>query len=286
MESIVAGKKLDLSATWDEAVAMLVTNKSVMLVVAGVFFFLPNAISGLFTPMQEELPMPTNAAGEPDFEKLAEQFGEMMGTMYGDIWWIFVLVALVQAVGTLGLLVLLTNANRPTVGEALNAGVKALVPYIAAYLIFGMAAGLLLVVATMLGAAIGPALAVLLVLVALIVIIYAMIKTALVAPVIAIEGEFNPLRALQRSWQLTKGNSLRVFAFYLLLGLAVLVISLIFSIFLGLAAVLGETAAHIVTSLGAGIMAMISSTVMVAVLAALYRQLSGASTPGTSAVFD
>ena len=66
------------------------------------------------------------------------------------------------------------------------------------------------------GAAAGAAVAALLALVAVVAFVYVMVKFSLTAPVIVMEHQLNPVRALARSWHLTRGNSLRLFGFYLL----------------------------------------------------------------------
>ena len=76
----------------------------------------------------------------------------------------------------------------------------------------GLAIGIVLALLTLAA----PAAATLAVVLTIPVMIYLFIKFALTAPVIAIEGERNPIKALARSWKLTKGNSFRIVLFLFL----------------------------------------------------------------------
>lgn len=262
--------KLDMGAAWNSATAMIGANKDVLLIVAGVFFFLPNVAATLLMPQSAELAA-MQANPNPDPEAVFAQ----LGAFYADIWWVFLIMGLAQAIGVLGLLALLTDRTRPTVGEALSFGLRALLPYLATQIIVGV---ILLVGAAVLiggGAAIHPGAAALGALIFLVGFIYLWVKFSLVSPVMAIENVLNPIAALKRSWQLTKGNSLRIFAFFMLLILVLLVISVIVGLALGLFALAGEQIGLIVSALGGGLVNMAFVVIMLAVLAAIHRQLSG-----------
>ena len=96
----------------------------------------------------------------------------------------------------------------------------------------------------------------------------------------------NPITALARSWKLTKGNSLRLFALYVLLVIAVLVLSLVLGMVFALFGVLGETIGLLATAIGGGLVSMAFTTIMLAVLAAVHRQLTGGTAQGTAETFE
>jgi membrane-anchored glycerophosphoryl diester phosphodiesterase (GDPDase) len=128
---------------------------------------------------------------------------------------------------------------------------------------------------------------VLIVLAAIVGFCYLFTKFSLLAPVIAIEGNLNPLAALKRSWQLTKGNSLRLFLFYALLLVAIIVVAIVFSMIVGLVlAVVGGQ----VLVWGQGIVASALNaawaTLFLAILAGAHRQLAGTSTERLSETFE
>ncbi len=276
-------EKLDLERAWNRATALISANRDVILVVAGVFFFLPNVISTLLLPSGESLAMQMDAQGDqPDPAEMMALFVDY----FGQSWWIYLLLGLVQAVGVLGLLALLTDRSRPTVGEALGFGAKALLPYIIAQLLIGLALMLAPILLIFLGAAVNPGVAVILGFVGLILAIYLWVKFSLLSPVIAIDRIMNPVAALRRSWRLTKGNSLRLFALYFLLIIAVFVLSLVASMVFALFTVLGETIGLFAAAIGGGLISMAFTTVMLAVLAAVHRQLSGGTAESARETFE
>lgn len=263
--------KLDMGRAWNDALSLLRGNQQVVLIVAAVFFFLPNLALSLLMPetMGE---METRMAGEPDVDAMVQQ----IAAAYGDIWWQILLVSLVSAIGMLGLLALLTDHNRPTVGEALKAGVVYLLPYIAAQILTGLLAGLIVLIPVAAGVAAGVGVGALLGILALVGVIYIYTKLSLVAPVIVIEETMNPLRALGRSWALTKGNSVRLFLFYVLIFIVFLVAIMLLGIVGGALGLLaGEDANIIINGLLGAVINMGMATVYLAVLAAVHRQLSG-----------
>ncbi len=276
-------EKLDLERAWNEATALLSANRDVVLIVAAVFFFLPNVISTLILPSQDALIMQMEAMGDqPDPEEIFALFGDY----FAGSWWIYLVFGLVQAAGVLGLLALLTDRSRPTVGEALAFGGKALIPYIVAQILLGLAVILTPILLIALGAAINPGIAALLGIVGVVLMIYIWVKFSLLSPVIAIERVMNPIKALARSWRLTKGNSLRLFALYVLLIVALLVLSLVAGLVFALFGVLGETVGLLATAIGGGLISMAFTTIMLAVLAAAHRQLGGGSAEAARRTFE
>ena len=130
---------------------------------------------------------------------------------------------------TLALLALLRDHSRPTVGEALRRGLVGLLPgdrrlHAAGRSALGSSLAVVLVADRRAGRRPvaggadrrahrrGRSL------------IYVLVKLSLSLPVIAIDKVHNPFTALARSWRLTKGNSFRLFLFYLLLFIVYLVI--------------------------------------------------------------
>ena len=125
--------RLDLSRAWNSAATMLKTNRQLVAVVAGVFFFLP--LTALFLivlggDIQIFVP-----GAQPDAERMAEQV-ELFLTRY---WWALLLVGLFQLVGALALVRLLADPTRPTVGSAMAAVPAMLLPMIAAQILSAIA---------------------------------------------------------------------------------------------------------------------------------------------------
>ncbi len=259
--------KFDMSAAWREATAMIGANREVLMIVAGIFFFVPSVAVTIALGDLQQL------AGITD----PEDMQAAMLDLYAQWGWLFGLVSLVTMVGYLALLALLRDTNRPTVAEAMKIGLVGLLPAIGSYIVLVLGLGLVvMLLAAAAGASGNAAVVAVAVLIIIVLVVYVLTKVSLASPVIAIEKVYNPFRILSRSWRLTKGNSLRLFLFYLLLMIAYVVISLVVGIVVSvLTLALGEQAALIVNALLSGIIGAAAYTVFVAVLAATHRQLSG-----------
>jgi hypothetical protein len=273
--------KLEMNRAWNEAVRLLNRSRDVILVVAGVFFFLPYFAFMLIAPD----PM---AGVNPATPLAAEQMFSRITQFYSQVWWAFVLIAIVQAVGMLGLLALLTDRRRPTVAEALKIGASKVVGYIVAYLLLGMALALAVMMLATLAALSGAqALVGLVVILAVVAWIAAFIRFSLVGPVMVKEGTANPLAALKRSWTLTGGNGWRLFAFYALLFVALLVVTIVASAVFGLIfGLLGTEAARVGDSLISSLANAAWATIFLSVLSAVHDQLVGPSASTLSETFE
>lgn len=263
------GIRLDSNRAWQQAIAALRSNREMLLPLAGVFFLLPNLAMSLLVPEAK----PPAGADQAAMVAYAMDY-------YRKALPIVIPVLVFQAIGTLAMLTLLTDRARPTVGEALLAGLRTALPYFAAQLIFGFLLGVialpLLILTTLTGS---PALTLL---AFFILGLYGGIRTALSAPVIAIEKQLNPVRALARSWQLTRGNALALLAFTGLISIAFLVVLwVVMALFGSLANLLLPTAA---AALAIAVLSAMLSAIMVltlvAVLAAVHDQLAGPSAAG------
>ena len=267
--------QFDMNQAWREASGMVSANSQVLGIVAGVFFFLPSLATAIFAPMPEPA---AGMAGEEAMAFMSAYYSEALPWIIG--------MGIAQAVGVLALLALLTDRSRPTVGEALKAGAFSLPSYIASQLLVGLA----FVAIIALGAATGSvALAAVLFPVGFAGMVYAMTKTSLVAPVIVIDGVRNPIAAIGRSWNLTKGNSLRPFGFYFLVFLAFIVVMILVSMLIGMVTMLAlgaNMAATIVNGAISGALGAAMVVYFVSIIAAAHRQLSGPSAEAISATFE
>lgn len=273
--------KFNMSDAWRDATAMMSGNREVLLIVAGLFFFLPSLVLGLVLgDIQNEVQ--SLALGNP------ESAGEIVFSIYGRWWWLLLAIAIVSVVGYLALLALLRDNSRPTVGEAIRIGFTGLLPAIGTYIVLclGMAIGatVLAMLAGLTGsnAVIVPMGAIIAVLA-----VYVVIKVSLSGPVIAIDKVYNPFKVLARSWRLTKGNSLRLFLFYLLLIIVYIVIALVVGMIVGvLTFAVGQSAGTIVNAVLSGVVSAAVYVVFVAVVAAAHRQLAGPSAAAVSETFE
>ncbi len=266
--------KFDMNAAWRDTVALLQGNKDLLLVIAGLFFFLPALAFVLF------LPDLTRSLDGLDNDAM---LNAILDVYQRNAHW-FVLSTILQSIGVLAMLALLRAKERPTVGEALSTGATAFVPYLIAQILLGIGIGIAIGAPVALAAASGiGALAFLIGMLAIPVMLYLMIKFAMVAPVMAIERTYNPITAMKRSWSLTKGNSLRIFLFFLLVVVAVMVIAILLTL---VAQLIGAIAGTIVEGVLTSLFGAIYTTVVVGVLAAIYRQLVGQSETDIGDTFD
>ena len=266
--------KLEMNRAWNDAVRLVRRSREVVLIVAGVFFFLPYLAFTLVAPD----PM---AGLSPTQTQSVEQTMKVMTAFYAQVWWALVLIAVLQGIGMLGLLALLTDRRRPTVGEAIKIGAGKVLSYIAAYLIFGMVFGTVVTLIATLAAASGStAIVGLVFLLALIAWVILFIRFSLVGPVLVKEGTANPIGALIRSWHLTAGNTWRLFAFYFLLVVATFVVTVVASAVLSLGfGLFGAESARIGDALVMSLVNAAWATLFLAVLAAVHEQLSAPAQP-------
>lgn len=259
--------KFNMSKAWSGATAMIGANRELLMVVAGLFFFLPAVASTMILPI-----MPEEVLQSPD---LVQQY---LLQMFADYWWALLLVNLAQMLGLLTLLALLRDTSQPTVGEAISIGLKALIPYFVAYLLATIVISLIVGVLIALGAASGiVALAALGGILGFAFLAYAMVKLSLIGPVVAIDRVFNPIAAMRQSWVLTKGNSGRLFAFYLLIGIVYIVLTILIGGIAGLLfAALGDSSlGNALQGIVSGLLGAVMTVVIVSVLASVHKQLSG-----------
>lgn len=259
--------KFDSNIAWKQASGAVSANREVLLAVAGVFFMLPQLAFAIFYPQPEA------AAGMSE-----QQLMELVSGYYASVLPVMIPLALLQAMGTVALLSLLDGQRRPTVGEAIRGSLRGAVPYLLAQILSGfaliLAAVVVIAALSAVGGTTGAALALAIVLV---LAIYIGVRLSLTAPIIAVEGVRNPVAALIRSWNVTKGNTGRLLAFYALFLVAFLVILIVANLVVGIPlamlapgnlALIGE--AFVGSALGA-----VMALYFVAIIAASHRQLTG-----------
>ena len=272
--------KFSMSEAWRDATAMLSANREVLWIVAGIFFFIPSVVLGLAIGDVQETMF-------ADLEDM-DQASQAMLSFYSDWGWLMALTSLASMVGYLTLLALLRDHNRPTVGEALKIGLTGLLPGIGAYLVLvlglSLAGGVLIAIAAATGNA---AVGFLVGLIMLVGLVYVLVKVSLAGAVIAIDKVYNPIRILTRSWQLTKGNSLRLFVFYLLLAIVYLVVAgIVGGIIMAVLLAVAEDVATMVNAVVSAAITAVAYMIFVAVLASVHRQLTGPSGAAVMHTFE
>lgn len=270
--------KFDSNLAWRRATASMSANRDVLVTLAGVFLLLPNLAFSLFFPQ----PQPNAGMNE-------DQMLDLMTAYYGNALPFLIPIALVQAAGMLTILTLFTDRTRPTVGEAIRAGFTGTLTYIVAQILLGLGLGLAGGLLLLVGSATGSAgIAAIFAVFAVALAIFAAIRTSLVAPIVVVERQRNPVLALARSWRLTAGNGSRLGLFFALVIVAFLVIMILIMAVTGviLALVAGGEVARVIAAVISAILGSAMTVCLMAVLASAHRQLAGPSPDAISATFE
>lgn len=258
----------DMNRAWDEAVRMLKANRELVLVLAGLFFFLPVFAVGIFVP---------ETLTGPDFSTAADRMQVTMDYYNRNSGWLL-LIQLIQALGMLSVLALFAR-RRLTVAQAIIAGAVALVPLLVAQffllLAFALLGGLVVGIAGAVSQALAVAVAILVFLIA----VFVTARVVPLMPMLVADRRFNPFGALVDSWRLTAGKGWRILGFLILIGVAILVVSMLLRGVIGLltALISNAEAANLISSALSGLFSAFWLTLIMAILMAIYRQLTASS---------
>jgi hypothetical protein len=252
--------KLSLSRAWEETMAVLAHEGRLVLPVALALFVLPGLILNASMPAAEMGQFPP-----------------------GGAWVAIALVALL--ISLVGQLAVIRLAMEPhvSVGEAIAHGLRRLLPYIAAMLLWLMP---ILVVGSALYEFLDanqakPSLAASLALILLCILFAFVAVKLMLASAVASAEDSGPIAILRRSWELSAGNWWRLFAFLLLFGVGALCLLLAVQSVAGLIVrlfaedagprSLGGLLVSIISQLMSGLL----SVVLFVMLARIYVQRSG-----------
>jgi hypothetical protein len=255
--------KLDSSAAWASAAGMVAANRDVLLAIAGVFFLLPSLAAAVFVPA------PVLATGMSE-----QQVLDALQGYYASSLPVLVLLSLVSMAGMLTMLVAMLDTARPTIGQAIGRSLRAIPSYIGAQLMIALAVlPLAMVLVAVLAQGIAERFAAAIVFSAG---LYPIMRTMMVGPVMAQTRERSPIAAIRASFRLTRGNAGRLLTFIGLATFFFLVVYGLIMMLVGVVLVLatdGEPQRLIGEAI-AGLLQAIGYTYFVAILAAVYGQLS------------
>lgn len=260
--------KFVMETAWDETVSLLKGNLGLLATVAGLLVFLPAVAIGLFFPQE-------TVVTEPEGDPSLEQVIEVMMAQFSEIGWIMVITTILSGFASLAMMALLRRNASPTVGQAMSEAMRMLPTYLGTiilqmFIIFGIA--FLLVGLPYQQQAPGWMLLGLLLLIPL--WLYVFVKFSVSVAAIVIDGVRNPVEAIRRSWMLTKGNSFRIFLFFLLIGIAAVVILAVLSWIVSTVLALAPTSiAAVGTALFDGAINLAAAIFGVALTVAIHAQL-------------
>ena len=267
--------RLDSSAAWKSATALVSANRDVLVALAGVFFLLPALVDAVF------MPTPQFATGQSE-----QQIAQALMAYYADSFPMLLLLSLLPMIGMLTMLVVMLDPDRPTVGHAIRRSIGAVPSYFAAQFLVGL---VILPFVTVVMAALSIVLpATLAAAMAMVMLVYPLMRAMMIGPVLAGGRDRNPIAAIRRSLAITHGNTGRMLAF---IGLAMVVFFVIYGLTMmvvGVALVLttgGETQRLLAEGISSVVLA-VGYTFFVAMLAAIYRQLAGVERRDAPSVFE
>jgi hypothetical protein len=239
--------KLSYDQAWADVVAMMRSHADILLIVAGVFLFLPNFALALLAPQ----PVVDGALANliAVYSEYFREHGALILLLNIPVW-----------LGGAVLLALLLDPQAPTVGQALKTTLVMLPSIIVLNWMtnFALVGGFF--------AFIIPGL-------------YLIGRIMLASPAQMAGRLLNPFTALQSSLNLSRGNGWRITGLFLIFGLVLIVgqaaIGAVIGIILKL--ILPKTAFAVATGmLGAFLSALIALAIAL-LSAAIYRQLAGVS---------
>lgn len=264
----------DMNTCWSRAVELIQANFQLLLIVAAVFLLLPNVALYILVPDMQNLVDP---AADPDV--VAAQMASFAGPLI--IGGLFSLAF--QFAGNASMVALMSDA-RPTVGQAIGAGIKTVPSLFAlaviAFLIYMLGAFLIIMPFSLLGIMISsPAVSIIGFIPILIFVAWLGARVSMSLPVMVLEGTLNPITALTKSFALTKPKQWPITGFWTIIVVIMFVASLIFTSVFGLVAAIAGTGlvASLILGLASGVTGVIYGMVICAIATAMHGQLAGPS---------
>jgi hypothetical protein len=238
--------KFSYSAVWDDTVRLIRAHGSLLAALAGVFMFLPALLVGY------ALPQP-NA---PDMQQMINLLGDYLRAN-----WIWLLLQnLLNLIGAIAMLRLAFPNGGSTVAGVIAAAVSLLPFYFLATLLSSFIIGIGFVLFILPG-------------------LYLIGRLAPVGPVIVAENRRNPIDALRRTFELTKGRGWAVLGLVLVVAIAAFILMAVINNLLGLTFILvaGQETGLFLTLIVGSATSAAFATLLVLLYAAIYRNLAPAS---------
>lgn len=275
--------QFDMNRTWEQTIGLVRRNFQLLALIAGVFMLLPSVL--FYVAFPDVLAM-MSVTGDP--EAMEAQFLAMMPQLmtFG------LLALLIQMVGYMAMVALM-GGDRPTVGESIMRGIKGMPALIGAAILFALgylvAVLILSLLIGLIGGVLGLAsesaaagLGMILSIVLMLAILYVMVRFCLTLPTIVLDRA-GPIRALARSWRLTRPRAWAIFGFFALLFIAYMVVSmLLFIVFGALGFVAGGPIGGgtvLVLGLLSGVIGAVAAMLMSGILVSMHEQLSDGPEP-------
>ena len=233
------------SRGWDDVRAILARDSRLIVPVAGAFFLLPTLVLSLVVP-------------EIDAGSSMQEWIELLAP-YAPL---VLLVGIFQILGQLTILRLVLSTDRPTVAKALKDGAR-LTPF---YFLVNLCVSLLLGLGVIL--LILPGL-------------WLLARLFPVAALFVAEDQRWPAATIGRTFALTKGHALTIFAFFAIIFVIYMVLAMVVELVTGtLLGLGGVSTAHgeigaLLLAIPTDVIAVAFTVVLTLMQVAVYRRLSG-----------
>lgn len=188
-----------------------------------------------------------------------------------------------------------SHLRKPSVGDAVNNGFRSALPLLGAFVLlliayFVIALVLGLLIGVLAGASGSGAVGMVLFALCGVALAYVATKLSMLVPVVALDGERNPINAISKSWNMTNGKVLPVLGTYLVFIIALVVVIGIFVAVLVMPTMAGGATpgfGMIAAIFLFYILAIIGITIYASSLtAAVHQQLSGQSVEDATNTFS
>lgn len=240
--------RLNYNELWAETQALAGAHRTVLIALAGAFFFLPGLLSASLMP-------PEPGPGENMLQAVMRNTAEN--------WPGLLLLNVVEMLGTLAMLRLFLKPEGRTVGGAIAVSLPLLPSYFAARFVASLAITIGVLALLVPG-------------------IYLVGRLAPLGAAMVAEDRRNPIDALRRAFALTRGNGFRIAGIFVILYVLAWLIGAIVTAAIGAVAILalGREPGVLLAQAGGAVVAAAAGVLMTALAAIVYRRLAGAQASG------
>ncbi len=238
-------KKLDYSATWADAMALLKGHREAVVAIAGFFLF---AVTWGFAFL---VPQPNL-----DGVEIWADVVEILRAYFQANWMYIIPVTLVGSYGGFVIYVLLTDQNLSKVGDALTNALTRFVPYFIASLLLGWL--------TLLGVA-----------AFLIPGLYLVARFVVLPAVMAAEPQLGIIGSIKKTGSVTAGAGWATLLLLFVVALVTWLVSLVANLIIGLLCVLlaGQGGIPLIQTGFEALFSTAQGLIFIALIVAIYRQL-------------
>ncbi|MEP0391944.1 MAG: hypothetical protein ABJ205_03175 [Erythrobacter sp.] len=270
----------DMNTCWSRAVELIQANFQLLLIVAAVFLLLPNVALYMLIPDMQSIVDPT-----ADPELVAAQMTSFAGPLIAGGLFSMTL----QFIGNASMIALMSDA-RPTVGQAIGSGIKAVPSLFAltvlAFLIYMLGAVAIILPFSLVSGLLGSAVIGIVGFIPVLVFVaWLGGRVSMAMPVMVFENTLNPVKVLSRSFALTKPKQWPITGFWTIIVAIMVIASLIFTSVFGLVAAIAGTGTvgALILGLASGLTGIVYGMVLCSAAAAMHGQLTG---PSAEAIED